>query len=195
MTKPSSRSSGAQCFCGDHIPLLRSGSIFLSLRSINITSLRDDGLRTSYRTAADRRIHPYNQTITPTKPSSPSQGPSAKSSGTSPIGASVEKPTMRPALSTPHKLSPTINPKATSVPSRSARSGFAAERILRLYQWEITAPTTTAKVADRKLSVCFTDSSGCLLTSFHYLRSLINTTSLDTVPRARANCLPSRDQS
>lgn len=30
---------------------------------------------------------------------------------------------------------------------------------------------------------------------FHYLRSLIKTTSLDTAPRARANCLPSLDQS
>ena len=63
--------------------------------------------------AADRRnIHLYNQMIAPTKPSSPSQGASAKSSGTSPIGASFEKPTMRPALITPHRLSPTIKPEA-----------------------------------------------------------------------------------
>src|SRR5262245_49497813 len=60
-----------------------------------------------YRAAAERRnIQPYNQMIAPTKPSSPSQGARAKSSGTSPIGASFEKPTMRPALITPHMLSP-----------------------------------------------------------------------------------------
>ena len=35
---------------------------------------------------------------------------------------------MSPALSTPHRLSPTISPDATSVPSRSARSGFGARR-------------------------------------------------------------------
>ena len=65
----------------------------------------------SHRAAAERRsIHPYNNTIAPTKPSSPSHGASAKSSGTSPIGAFFDKLTMRPALITLHKLSPTINP-------------------------------------------------------------------------------------
>src|SRR5258706_13036152 len=78
--------------------------------------------------------------ITPTNPSSPSHGPSAKLSDTSPIGASFDKPTISPALITPHKLSPTINPDATSVPNRSARSGFASERVRRLYQTGDTAP-------------------------------------------------------
>ena len=100
-------------------------------------------------TAAERRsIHPYSQIITPTKPSSPSHGAATNSSGTSPIGASFEKPTMRPALMTPHRLSPTINPDATSVPSRSARPGFGIERARPSYQCESTAPMTTAKVAD-----------------------------------------------
>ena len=71
-----------------------------------------------------------------------------KLSGTSAIGASVEKPTIRPALTTPQMLSPTIRPEATSVPNRSARPGFAIVRDLPSYQCEITAPTTTAKVAD-----------------------------------------------
>ncbi len=77
----------------------------------------------NYRSAADRRsIHLYNKTIAPTKPSSPSHSASSKSSGTIPIGASFDRLTIRPALITPHKLSPTINPDATSVPSRGARS-------------------------------------------------------------------------
>ena len=61
--------------------------------------------------------HPsVQQEIETTKPSSPSHGASTKSSGTIPIGASFYRLTMSPALITPHKLSPTINPDATSVP-------------------------------------------------------------------------------
>ena len=75
-----------------------------------------------YRATADRRnIHPYSNTITPTNPINPSQGAAPKSAETSAKGASVERPTIRPALITPHKLSPTIRPDATSVPSRSKR--------------------------------------------------------------------------
>src|ERR1043165_1496576 len=70
-------------------------------------------------------IHQYSQMMMPATASMPSHGPRKKSSGTRPIGASFDVPTMRPALSTPHKLSPTISPDATSVPRRSARSGFA----------------------------------------------------------------------
>src|SRR6266550_5330999 len=85
-------------------------------------------------TADLRSIHPYNSTIAPTKPSTPSQGAGVKLSGTRASGASFESATINPALITPHKLSPTINPDATSVPSRSARSGFGAERMRRSYQ-------------------------------------------------------------
>ena len=49
-------------------------------------------------------------------------------------GASFESATINPALITPHILSPTINPDATRVPSRSARGGFGAERMRRSYQ-------------------------------------------------------------
>ena len=45
-------------------------------------------------------------------------------------------------------LSPTINPDATSVPSRFARSGFGIDALRRSYQCAITAPTITANVAD-----------------------------------------------
>src|SRR5689334_19936123 len=93
-------------------------------------------------------IQRYSQAITPTKPSTPRIFAGPKSSGTSPIGASFEKATMRPALNTPHRLSPTINPEATSVASRSARSWFSALRIFPSYQWATTVPTTTANVAD-----------------------------------------------
>src|SRR4026209_2855381 len=58
------------------------------------------------------------------KSTMPSHGAATKLAGTKPSGASFDKPTIRPAFSTPHKLSPTIKPDATSVPSRSARSGF-----------------------------------------------------------------------
>src|SRR4026209_2622182 len=97
---------------------------------------------------ARRSIHEYSQAMTAMNTNGPSHGPGAKVSGTSPIGASFEKPTMRPALITPQILSPTINPDATSVPSRSARSGFGVLRARRLYHSESTAPTTTANVAD-----------------------------------------------
>src|ERR1051326_9215543 len=102
-----------------------------------------------YRAAFERRsIHEYNKMMIPTKLITPSHGAGAKLSGTRPIGASFDKPTIRPALITPQRLSPTIKPEATSVPSRSVRSGFAEERATLLYQSEITAPTTTANVAD-----------------------------------------------
>src|SRR3954470_3860601 len=102
-----------------------------------------------HRTARDLlSIHPYNHTMTPMNPSTPSHGANAKSSGTSAIGASLEKPTMSPAFSTPQMLSPTINPDATSVPNRSARSGFGVDFTFPSYQCASTAPTITAKVAD-----------------------------------------------
>src|ERR1043165_2716617 len=114
--------------------------------------------RFTYEKAADslcyafaldlRSIQPYSQIITPTKPSNPSHGPSTKSSGTNPIGASFDNATIKPALITPHKLSPTIKPDATSVPRRSARCGFAASRARLSYQCPTIAPTTTANVAD-----------------------------------------------
>ena len=52
-----------------------------------------------------------------------------------PIGASLDNATISPALITPQMLSPTINPYATSVPSRSARSGFGIVRARLSYQW------------------------------------------------------------
>src|SRR5918912_2830795 len=97
----------------------------------------------------DRRsIHPYNHTITPTKPRTPSHGASAKLSGTIPIGASFDVPTINPALITPQMLSPTMSPDATSVPSRSARSGFGERRTRPVYQRETIEPTMTPNVAD-----------------------------------------------
>src|SRR5688572_3163242 len=99
--------------------------------------------------AADfRSIQPYSHTIAPMKPSTPSHGARAKSGGRKPIGASLFSPTIRPALSTPHRLSPTMRPDATSVPSRTARSGPAVFRARFSYQCDNTAPTTTANVAD-----------------------------------------------
>src|SRR5215813_8944168 len=81
-----------------------------------------------------RSIHEYSRMIMPTKPITPSHGAGANSSGTRPIGASFDKPTIRPALITPQILSPTINPEATSVPSRSVRSGFGEALAHLLYQ-------------------------------------------------------------
>src|SRR3569832_2177940 len=91
---------------------------------------------------ARRSIHEYSQIMIPMKPNTPSHGANGKSSGTSPIGASFERPTMRPALTTPQRLSPTINPDATRVPSRSARSGLGVRRARRLYHSDNTAPIT-----------------------------------------------------
>src|SRR5207248_11542349 len=86
-------------------------------------------------TALDlRSIHPYNHTIIPTNPITPSHGASAKFSGTSAIGASLANPTMIPALITPQMSSTTINLDATNVPSRSARPGFGIERVRPSYQ-------------------------------------------------------------
>ena len=45
-----------------------------------------------------------------------------KSTGTTAKGASLLNATIRPALSTPNRLSPTIMPEATSTPNRSARA-------------------------------------------------------------------------
>src|SRR5689334_23590818 len=101
------------------------------------------------RAARDRRsIHPYNHTIAPMNPNTPSHGLRAKFSGTIAIGASFEKPTIKPALITPHILSPTINPDATKVPNRSERPGLGIVRARASYQYERIEPTTTANVAD-----------------------------------------------
>jgi cyclase len=105
--------------------------------------------RLSHRVAVDRRtIQRYSQTTMPAKPSRPSHFAGPKSSGTSPIGASFENATMSPALSTPHRLSPTMSPDATSVASRSARSGSADARVRTSYHFATTEPMITARVAD-----------------------------------------------
>ena len=72
----------------------------------------------------------------------------AKSAGTSPIGASFFVATTSPEFRTPQRPSPTMNPEATSVPRRSARSALGPVAVRLIYQWLITAPTTTAYVAD-----------------------------------------------
>src|SRR4051794_23577443 len=91
-----------------------------------------------------RTIHPYSHTMIPTKPTSPSHGAGANSSGTRPIGASFENATIRPAFSTPHRLSPTISPDATNVARRSARSGFAEASARFSYHLATSVPMITA---------------------------------------------------
>src|SRR6185437_15180084 len=63
-------------------------------------------------------IHRYKKMTMPMNASTPNHGAGLNDSGTSAIGASVVNATMSPAFTTPHTLSPTINPDATSVPNR-----------------------------------------------------------------------------
>src|SRR6185437_12178864 len=79
--------------------------------------------RNSYGTPArsamapDRlSIQPYSHTTAPTNAAAPSHGAGPNVAGTIAIGVSVVRPTMRPAFTTPHTLSPTMSPDATSVP-------------------------------------------------------------------------------
>ena len=85
--------------------------------------LNDAGRRPYARTL--RSIHRYSQM---TRPVNASCADNPRDGGFllagAPVGASLEKATMRPALRTPNRLSPTIRPDATSVPSRSARAGI-----------------------------------------------------------------------
>ena len=92
-----------------------------------------------------RSIQPYRRTISSAKAPRPIQFAGAKSSGTRPSGMCA---TMRPASSTPNRLSPTIIPDATSTPSRFPCSGVFVRSSRWSYYFPITAPITTGKVAD-----------------------------------------------